>query len=73
MGNIEDDLREALLPAFFGREEVNADLREILGHSVKRGGLGIPDPRMSTERAYNTPKAYSNALVGSILGFIDLN
>ena len=52
-------LIEALLPAMFGGEEVSADLREILGHSVKRSGLGIPDPRMLAERAHNTSKADS--------------
>ena len=44
MVHIEDTLREALFPALFGGEEVSDDLREILGHSVKHGGLGIPDP-----------------------------
>ena len=52
-------LIEAFLPAMFGGEEVSADLREILGHSVKTGGLGIPDPRMLAERAHNTSKADS--------------
>ena len=48
---IEDALIEAFSPTLLVGEEVSANLREILGHSVKRGGLGIPDPRLSTERA----------------------
>ena len=46
MGPIEYSLREAFYPALLGREEVIANLRDILGHSVKCGGLGIPDPCM---------------------------
>ena len=34
-------------------------LSEILGHSVKNGGQGIPDPRLSEECAFNTTKAAS--------------
>ena len=41
MGPIEDTLREAFFPDFFGGEKVSTDLREILGHSVKRAGLDI--------------------------------
>ena len=44
MGTIEDAQREAFFPALFGGEEVSSNLREILGHSMKRGGLGIPYP-----------------------------
>ena len=73
MGPIEDSLRETLCPALFVGEEVSSDLREILGHSVKRGGLGIPEPRLSVERVYNTSKAASKVLVGSLLGGTDLN
>ena len=73
MGHIEDALREAFLPALFRGEEVNADLREILGHSVKRGGLCIPDHRLSAEHAYNTSKAAREVLIGSILGGNNLN
>ena len=47
MGPIEEDLRYKFFPTLFGGEEINADFRKILGHSVKHGGLGIPDPRLS--------------------------
>ena len=63
MGPIKDDLEEAFFPALLGGEEVSADLREILGHSVKLKGLGIPDPQLSAERAYKTSKAASKVLV----------
>ena len=51
MGPIEYALREAYFLALFGGEEVSTNLREILSHSVKHGGLGIPDPRQSVERS----------------------
>ena len=59
MGPIEKALREKLFPALFGGEEINADFRKILGHSVKHVGLCIPDPRLSADIAYNTSKAVS--------------
>ena len=46
MGPIEEALREKLFPALFGGEEINTDFRKILGHSLKNGGLGIPDPNL---------------------------
>ena len=42
--------------------------RKILGHGVKHGGLGIPDPRLSAESYHNTSKAASREVVDSILG-----
>ena len=67
MGPVEESLREVFLPTLFGGEEVSADLRKILGQSVKRGSLGIPDPGLSEERAYNTSKSASKVLVSSLL------
>ena len=68
MGPIEESLREKLFPALFGGEEINANFRKILGHSVKHGGLGIPYPQLSVESAYNTSKAASGELVDFLLG-----
>ena len=59
MGTIEEALRDKFFPALFGGEEINANFRKILGYSVKHGGLGIPDPRLSAEIAYNISKAVS--------------
>ena len=73
MGPIEDSLREAFFPELFGGEEVSANLIEVQGHSMKREGLGIPEYRLSAERAYNTSKADSKVLVGSLLGDNNLN
>ena len=70
---IEDSIREAFLYALFGGEEFSANFREILGHSVKCGSLGIPDPRLSAERVQNAYKAASEVLVGSLLVGTDLN
>ena len=59
MGPIEKALREKLFPALLGGEEINADFRKILGHSVNHGGLVILDPRLSVESAYNDSNAAS--------------
>ena len=56
MGYIEETPRETFFPALFGGEEMNTNFRKILGHSFKRGGLGIPDPRLSVESAHSTSK-----------------
>ena len=56
---IEDALREAFFPALYGGGEVSADLREILGHSIKHRDLCIPESRLLEERAYNTSIAAS--------------
>ena len=73
IGPIEDALREKIFPSLFEGEEITADFRKILGHSVKHGGLGILDPRLSVESAYNTYKADSRELVDSLLGGYVLN
>ena len=54
-------------------EEIDANFREILGRSVKHGGLGIPDPRLSVDISYNTSNAARGELVDSLLGGNALN
>ena len=54
MNPIEEALREKLFPALFGWEEINANFRQTLGHRVKHGGLGIPDPKLTADSGYNT-------------------
>ena len=73
MGPIEEALREKLFPSLFGGEEITANFWKILGHSVNHGGLVIPDPRLSSESAYNTSKAARRELVDSLLGGSVLN
>ena len=67
MGPIEEALIETFFSMLFWGEEVDANFRKILGHSVKYGGLGIPDPQLSVEIAYNTSNADSGELVFSLL------
>ena len=67
MGPIEEALREKLFHSLFWGKEITANFRKILCHSVKHGGLGIPDPRLSAECAYNTYKVASRELVDSLL------
>ena len=73
MGPIEEALRDKYFPSLCGGEEIDAEFRKILGHSVKHGGLGITDPQLSAECAYNTSKAASRELVDSLLGGYVLN
>ena len=73
MGPIYYSLIEAFFPAIFVGEEFSSDLREILGHSMKLGCLGIQDPRLSAESVYNTSKEASDFLIGSLLGGTKLN
>ena len=73
MGPIEDSLRDAFFPALFGGEEASSNFRDILGHSVKHGGLGIPEYQMLAECANNTSNAAREVLVGSLLGGNNLN
>ena len=73
MGPIEEALRDKIPPSIFGWKDIDADYRKILGHSVKHGGLGIPDPWLSVECAYNTSKAASRELVDSLIGGSILN
>ena len=73
MGPIDVALGEKIFPALFMGEEINTNFRQTLGHSVKHGGLGIPDPNLSAESAYNTSKADSGELVDSLLGGSALN
>ena len=48
-----------IFPLAIRGEEITADFRKILGHNVKHGTLGIPDPRLSEECAYNNSMAAS--------------
>ena len=73
VGPIDEALRENPPPSLFDGEEITADIRKILGHSVNNGGLGILDPRLSVESAHNTSKAASRDLVDSLLGGSVLN
>ena len=73
MGPIEEALKEKFFPALFGWEEINANFQQIIGHSLKHGGLGITDPQLSEESAYNTSKENSRELLDSLLRGTALN
>ena len=51
MGPIEEALKENPPPSLFRGEEIDTDFQKMLGHSIKHGGLGIPDPQQSAECA----------------------
>ncbi len=45
MGPMEEALWKDFLPALFGgNTPIDDDFRQLLGLSVKRAGLGLPDP-----------------------------
>ena len=73
MGPIEEALREKLFLVLFWGQDINANFWKILGNSVKHGGLGIPDPRLSADSAYNHSKEDSGELVDSLLEVTALN
>ena len=73
MGPIKEALRENFFASLFGGEEITADFWKILGHSIKHGSLGIPDPKKSAECAYITSKTASMEMVDSLLGGSILN
>ena len=54
MEPIDKSLREEFYPALFGGEEVDDDPRYLLGHCVKRGGIGIKYSRKSADRGHTT-------------------
>ena len=72
MGPIEGSLIKKFFPAIRG-EEINTNSRKILGHSVKHGRLGVPEPQLSAEIVYNTSKTATGELVDSLLGGSALN
>ena len=51
IGPIEKALSDIFFPLLSGGEKITDNFWKTLGHSVKHGGLGIPDPRMSEECA----------------------
>ena len=73
MDPTEEYQREKIFPSLFGGEEITAVFQKILGYSVKHGGLGIPDPQLIADSAYNTSNAAIRELVDSLLGGYVLN
>ena len=67
MGPIENALKEKFFLVLFRGEEINADFRKILGHSVKHGSLGTLGPRLAAEIACNTSILSSGKLIDSLL------
>jgi hypothetical protein len=72
MGPIEEALKEHFLPALFGGK-VDADLRELVGHSVRNGGLGLPDPTLTAARNHETSVSCCVELTDSLLEGIELD
>ena len=73
ISRIKEAIRETFFPTLFVGEDIITDFQKILGHRVKRGGLGIPIPLSLAESKYNTSKVASEELVGYLLGCTPLN
>ena len=73
MEPIELALRKDFLSTLFGGEEGDDDLRELLGHGVKRSGVVITDPRNSAEQGQMMSVEACEALVESLSGGTELN
>eukprot|EP00957_Ditylum_brightwellii_P085560 6507902-Ditylum_brightwellii.AAC.1 len=69
MGPIEEALRRHFFPALF-RELDPGEMekkRELWGHSVKRAGLGVPDPTSMVEHCYATSRVCCDVLGTSLV------
>ena len=72
MGELEVVLREEFIPALFGGRPPD-NMRDIFGHSVKRGGLGILDPTQAAAHNYATSQECCGELVESLVQREGLN
>ena len=70
---IESALKGGVFPTLSGGEELDDDLREVLGHGAKRCDIDIPDPWKSAEWGHATSVESFEALVESLLVGADLN
>jgi len=66
---IERAIRNEFLPALFdiGSEDIDAQLREVLSHSVKKGGLGVRNPVDLAPYSFDTSKKATIELLKSML------
>eukprot|EP00957_Ditylum_brightwellii_P124408 9482137-Ditylum_brightwellii.AAC.1 len=64
MGPIEQALQEVFFPALFRELDPGegGEMRALWGHSVKRAGLGIPDPTQMADHCHETSQACCGVL-----------
>eukprot|EP00957_Ditylum_brightwellii_P184640 14062450-Ditylum_brightwellii.AAC.1 len=72
MGELETALWTVFIPALFGGSSPD-DMREILAHSVKGGGLGLLDPTNAATTSYEVSTECCGELVESLLHRMELN
>ena len=62
-------LRQKFLPALLDVPVgfISAELCELLGHSVKTGGIGVHNPVSTAGAAFEVSRNASEVLVGSLL------
>ena len=67
MTPIEQDLREAFFPTLFRGVGADNILRSIQDHSVKRDGLGIPNPKILAARHHSMSEERFEDLVAYLM------
>ena len=65
---MEQRLADDFIPSLIGSDLTLAadDARKLLGLSVKAGSKGLPDPRETCDRNYNTSTLITEALVATL-------
>ena len=66
---LEQVIRNTFIPALIGiaASEVDGELRSVLSHSVKKGGIAIRNPVDTAEHVHETSKAATSYLVRSMI------
>ena len=72
-GPVEEAICKDFLPKLFGVESITDDLRALTCFSVKRTGLGIPDPTTTAERCHDTSAETCEVLTASMVEGVGLS
>ena len=70
---LEKAIRQKFLPALLDvpTDFIGGEFRELLGHSVRTGGIGVRNPVTTAGAAFRTSREASRLLVDSLLGKCD--
>jgi len=72
---LEEAIREEFLPALLGvdKTEIDDDMRNLIAHSVKNGGMAIPNPVEAAPLLYKSSVEASSVLVEALRSGGSLN
>jgi len=75
LGPLEKAIREVFLPNLLGvdKADIDDDMRNLISHSVKNGGMAIPNPVEAAPLLYESSVNASSILVESLLTGGNLN